>query len=119
MRKSAPDWARFDVLVRELGTLRLSATPSSDAASDVAVALDHQISAAAAAVDAVAGDPSDDERAIAAWELILQGRVLVQNLKSSLPPSTDSIRGSVKLRRRAIAALAAADALAFGELTRG
>src|SRR5687768_7520650 len=102
MRKSAPVWARFDVLVRELGALRLSTAAARDAAPDVADAVERHLAEAAAAVNAVADDPSDDELAVAAWESILLGRHLVQSVKGTRGPSRELARGSIEIRRRAV-----------------
>lgn len=107
------DWSQFDVLVRELGSLRAATDVARAASVESAVrtALDTCLADAADAVNQVIAAPNDDEGLVHAWETILRARDNMRALAETAGASHQIVARSVELRRRALAAMGRAKTL--------
>src|SRR5687767_7660060 len=113
------EWARFEALLCELGSLRASAPASADVDAEIVAIVDRQIAAAAAAVDDLVDHPRDQDTALRAWELILQARDLIDRLRRTRGTAHDLILTSEALRERAKKAMIASDSLIRDKPRRG
>lgn len=108
-------WSRFDALMRELGALRAAAARRTDVADAVKADIDELIDEAAQAVDGLIDSPNDDQKALAAWELILMAQDLVVGLRHGATETSQLVTTATHLRRRATDAMARAALLRESE----